>query len=537
MAAYRLEKLSTAALVLSATLTAAQAQEVKLEGRTPAASGPLERVVWALPVEPASLDPAQANEFVIAQVLANACESLFVLDPDFQIQNWLATSVSQPDPTTLIYEIRKDATFWDGTPVTPEDVAFSLARHMDPATKSRWGRYFANVDAITVEGEHAVKVKLKQPDVMFHAVMATSAGSVIKKAHAEAHQNAIGTPQVLPMCSGPFKLAAWNIGSSIQLVRNDSHWNTAFKPLSTRFEFKFVTDTAAQVNGLLTGELQGMYGPTGNAIAGLKKSDEKGLHYGRSFSNYNLIPNQRPSGAPLAVSDKIRQALSLAIDRVAVARSVFAGAALPTLSPAPSASLSYGGDVFPQAIAKLGTPKIDLDAAKVLVAQAGPITQPIVLAYGARSDYQLLATLIQDAGRKIGVPIELKSVPYGQYVAGFFDAKLRDYDMLMMTKNVNMTEPLDFYSVFTPSFDALNFGRYQNKDVIDALAKARAETDPAARARLITSVQDIIVSDKAWIPLVEFTNTVYMHRSVTGAPASYVFPYYPWAAGVGAAAR
>ncbi|HEV2510772.1 hypothetical protein [Bosea sp. (in: a-proteobacteria)] len=85
---------------MSATLTAAQAQENKLEGRTPAAVGPVERVVWALPVEPASLDPAQANEFVIAQVLANACESLFVLDPEFKIQNWLATSVSQPDQAT-----------------------------------------------------------------------------------------------------------------------------------------------------------------------------------------------------------------------------------------------------------------------------------------------------------------------------------------------------------------------------------------------------------------------------------------------------
>ena len=73
--------------MLAAGSTHLSAQEPKLEATTPAASGPVERVVWALPVEPASMDPAMANEFVIAQVLANACENLFVIDPDFEIQS------------------------------------------------------------------------------------------------------------------------------------------------------------------------------------------------------------------------------------------------------------------------------------------------------------------------------------------------------------------------------------------------------------------------------------------------------------------
>lgn len=510
------------------------ANSSNLTARTPPAVGALNHVVWGLLKEPASLDPTQSNEFIINQVLSNLCEQLFVIDPDFKSQPWLASSVTQPNARTYVYEIRKGVHFWDGSPVTVEDVVFSLSRNMDPAVKSRWARYYVNVDKIEADGDSKVRVTLKEPDVMFNAAMATAASAVVQKRHTEAHKGQIGTPPVPPMCSGPFRLQAWNVASSIVMTRNDAHWNAAMKPKAATFEFKFVSDTAAQVNGMLTRQIQGMYGASGSAIAALKKSKNGKLYMGRSFSNYHLIPNQRPDSSATAFTEKLRQALSLAIDRNAIATNAFAGTGVPTLSPAPSATWSYGGNIFPEAMAKVGLPKVDIERAKALIQEAGPISRPLVLGYGARSDIEQVATLIQDAGRKIGMPIELQAMPYGQYVAAFFDPSLRHYDMVVMTKNVNMTEPLDFYSVFTPSFAALNFGKYDNKSLVQMLEQARIEPDPITRARLVVKAQDVIVREKAWIPLVEFANTLYMDNAVTGAPASYVHPYYPWAALVGA---
>jgi peptide/nickel transport system substrate-binding protein len=510
---------------------AAEGEPPALIADTPVAKGPIADVVWALGKEPASLDPAQSNEFVINQVLSNLCETLFVINPDFKVENWLATGVTQPDDKTYLYKIRKDAKFWDGSPVTTADVAFSLQRNLDPNVKSRWARYYINVDKVEAVDDETVKVTLKQPDIMFNSAMATAASAVIKKSHAEANGNVIGTPQVAPMCSGPFKLTAWNTGSSIILEKNKDYWNPTHAALADKFEFKFVVDTSAQVNGLITGQLQGMYGPTGTAIGALKKATAGKLYFGKSFSNYQLIPNMRPDATSVAANEKIRQALSLAINRTAIAAKVFNGAAIPTISPAPSAAFSNMASANPN----LEVPAINLEKAKALVAEAGPIEKPLLLAYGARSDYEMLASLIMDAGRKIGVPIELKAVPYDQYVAAFFDGKLRQNDFMMMTKNINMTDPLDFFSVFTPSFAALNFGHYDNPEVVDRIVKARSETDEAKRSALISEAQNIIVREKAWIPLVEFTNALYMDGSITGAPASYVFPYYPWAAQVGAA--
>jgi len=521
----------TASLVVTCAFGAPDS--AGLQARTPPAAGALKHVVWGLPKEPASLDPTQSNEFIINQVLSNLCEQLFVIDPDFKMQPWLASSVTQPNARTYVYEIRKGVRFWDGSPLTVEDVVFSLKRNMDPAVKSRWARYYVNVDKIEAEGDSKVRVTLKEPDVMFHAAMATAASAVVQQRHTEANKGQIGTAQVPPMCSGPFKLQAWNVASSIVMARNDAYWNTAMKPKATTFEFKFVTDTAAQVNGMLTRQIQGMYGPSGSAVAALHKSKSGKVYMGRSFSNYHLIPNQRPDSSATAFTEKLRQALSLAVDRGAIANNAYAGTGVPTLSPAPSATWSYGGNIFPDAMAKVGPPVVDLEKAKALVREAGPIAKPLVLGYGARSDIEQVATLVQDAGRKIGIPIELKAMPYGQFVASLFDPSLRHYDMLPMTKNVNMTEPLDFYSVFTPSFAALNFGRYENKSLVQLIEQARSEPEPITRARLVVKAQDVIIKEKVWIPLVEFANTLYMDNAVTGAPASYVHPYYPWAALVG----
>ncbi|RWI57092.1 MAG: ABC transporter substrate-binding protein [Mesorhizobium sp.] len=525
--ATKLSPLLLTSFLASAASVAAQSPE--FTART-AAGGPIKSVTWTLLAEPASLDPAQSNEVNINTVLANLCDQLFVIDADFKVQNWLAKSVEQPDSRTYVYKLRTDARFWDDTPVTAEDVAFSLSRNLDPSVKSRWARYYVNVDKIEVVDPETVKVSLKQPDVLFGSAMATAASAVLKKSHVEANNNVIGTKQVRPMCSGPFKLTAWNSGVSMVMEKNQTYWNTGHAAKAERFEFRFIPDAAAQVNSLLTGQTQGTYNPTGTVIAALRRAASGQFYFGRSFLTYQLVPNKRADDTPLLANEDARQALSLAVDRKAIAERIFAGTVVPSVSPVPSAAFGGATDV--------PVPPIDLDKAKALMAKAGALPRPLVLAYPARADQELMATIIMDAGRKIGLPIELKAVPIDQFIASLFDPKLRQYDMVMMNKNINMPDPLDFYAVFAqppsgPKFAPLNFNHYEN-DLID---KARSTIDDGERLRLVRSINDRFIGEKAWIPLIEFANTLYMDKSITGATASYNFSSYPWATDVGAAGK
>ena len=198
--------------------------------RTPAPTGEADLITWGLGKEPSNLDPVRSNDYFINEVLVNACDDLFRLDPDFSVSNGLAVSKSQPDPTTIVYGIRPGVVFWDGKPLTAEDVAYSLSRNLDPAAKSSWTRYYNSVLAIEATGPLEVTVKLKRPDVLFNAAMATAAGAVVQKAQAEANHGVIGTPQVMPMCTGPFKLVHWTPGTSIELARNEQYWDPGHRP-------------------------------------------------------------------------------------------------------------------------------------------------------------------------------------------------------------------------------------------------------------------------------------------------------------------
>ena len=79
-----------------------------------------------------------------------------------------------------------------------------------------------------------------------------------------------------------------------------------------------------------------------------------------------------------------------------------------------------------------------------------------------------------------------------------------------------------------------NYGGYTNDEVADLLTRAKAETDPTTRAKLVVEIQDIFVRDLPWIPLVAPSVRVFENNQLTGAPKSFVYLNYPWAADLGA---
>src|SRR5688500_9027231 len=111
----------------------------ELAATTAPATGELDSVTWNLPFgEPASLDPIKAFNYPENTVVANLCEGLMVMEPDYTITPSLAESVENIDGKTYVYTLRDDVTFWNGNPMTAEDVAFSLRRHLDAEEGSYW---------------------------------------------------------------------------------------------------------------------------------------------------------------------------------------------------------------------------------------------------------------------------------------------------------------------------------------------------------------------------------------------------------------
>lgn len=502
---------------------------------TAAARGDVDGFTWNLPNgEPASLDWARAYDSSPNQVLANMCEGLMRQEPDFSIVPGLAESFEQVDGTTLVYRIRSGVRFWDGRPLTADDVVFSLERHLDPDQGSFWSTpFYSNVASIDRTGELEVTVKLRRPDAIFNRMMATPAGVIGQQAFVESRGRRYGTPKGGIMCTGPYSLEDWKPGTSITLRRNDGYWNAERKAKAGSVTFRFITDESTMIGGLQSGELDGTFQVPPSGVSQLTSASGT-LTFGASTEWFAFRPTEKNG----AVKDpRVMQALSLVLDRESIARVVFGGAAVPAGTPIQPGAYGYGRDVFASAAEQLPAPAVDLEGARALVREAGAAARrPIVIAVMADvRTYGQAAQTLQDAARRVGLEVEVKPIPAAQFTNLYFDKGARaPYDLFVVQQyGAGVAEPLISLSEFTP-LSAYNYGELRDPVVTQGFERGLATYDDARRAELATRAEKALVEAPGLIPIVNLLTSVYQGPKITGSVASLSYLYYPWAADVGA---
>ncbi|MFD7452858.1 ABC transporter substrate-binding protein [Kitasatospora sp. NPDC059827] len=503
----------------------------QLSASTPPAKGEIDSFTWATYAEPPTLDYIQAFDYPQNTILSNVCESLMRWTPQLTLAPGLAEKATNPDPTTWVYDLRSGVHFHDGTVMTADDVVYSLGRQTDPNNAAAWAQTFQNVDSITKTGPLQVTVKLKQADSQFPQYMATAAGVVAAKAGIEAAGKDYGTTGSLD-CTGPFKLGTWAKGQSLELQRFDDYWGTKAK--SKKVVFSFLTDSSARTNAMLTGDVDGGYLIPTESYDRLKKSGPGTLYFGEGLSTVNVnVTNMQG-----ALGDvRVRQALSLALDRSGFVKTGLAGSGTVTGSLTTKAAwASAPDDVRKSAFDGLTPTTQDIDKAKALVKEAGASGKTLVMATSTiGQDVSLLATAVQAAGTKIGLDIQLRTIAPNAFTALFTDAKAREgIDMFPETYYDSITDPLDLLVNFrTGAYQ--NFAGYSDKAYDDLIDQATAEYDPAKRGAIEAKLQQAASQQLLWIPVAEWPTAVFLNKRITGAPTTISYMYYPWAADVGAA--
>ena len=225
---------------------------------TPAGVKPVPSVVWATQREVISLDPALSYGFPEFTADSLMCESLLRQAPDGSMEPGLAT-VANPSPTTMVFTLRPGVRFWDGHPVTPADVVYSLDRNTIPSLAGLYSPVFNRVSSITATGPAQVTIKLKQPDYWLEGELSSMPGIVIEKSFAEKQGKNYGTPAGSIMCTGAYMLKSWTPGVGLVAVRNPHYWDPSVHPLVGQIIIKGVPDIATLTAGLETGAIQGDY--------------------------------------------------------------------------------------------------------------------------------------------------------------------------------------------------------------------------------------------------------------------------------------
>ena len=387
---------------------------------TAAPSAEADSAVWAVYRETSTLDPLFGFDYPDNTALAVACESVLRQNPDLTIGAGLAESAEFVTETSLVVTLRSDVTFWDGTPLTPADVVFSLERQRDPANGGFYSAIFANVTDIAVSGDHEVTITTTGRDMLLRSELAGPVGIVTQQAFVEAAGADYGTAGGGIMCTGPFELTSWAVGEGVTFERYDGYWDTSLPRQLQELTIKGVPDEAALTAGLLTGEIDGTYGLGLSTLDQLRDSGSTTVSEGPGYAISAFIVSNFDG----ALADvRVRQALSMAIDRPGLATQLYKDAAYPARSVGVPGMWGYGKDTFTagwNALPDVSTP--DLEAAKQLVKDAGAEGQTIRLGMsGEIVSIQTSAGEFQRAIEAIGMKAELVSVSAANYINFFID--------------------------------------------------------------------------------------------------------------------
>lgn len=507
---------------------------------TGTATGPLDAVTWSGDYRPPySLDPLKTADYPEETILGNVCEPLLRTSPDYTLHAGIAKDWKQPDPTHLVFDLDPAAHFSDGKPVTADDVVFSLKRNMDPNEASNYADAFNQVSDISANGPSQVTVTLSVPNYVFIRTLGILAGAIVEKANTQAQGQNFGSPTAKLVCAGPFTVGSFDGTNSLVLKKDPNYWDPAHAAKINTLTFTFAQDPQSFVNGLTQGQIQGAFDLPPATVGALQKAGGGKLYVGGQGSttqNVDLVVSKLDG----ALADpRVRQALSLAIDRAGIASTLYSGAADPLYTVAGPGFFQGAPDaaraVYQAAYDKLKTTP-DLKKAADLVTQAGAKGKTATIAYIADgSTFAQLAQVLQQTGSRIGLDLKIVGLPPQQYGSLFTDPKARAaYDGFLTLNYLEFPDPGTMYTSYATKGGIQNFNGYTNSKVESLLAAAVATDDPVARAQDIVQAQDQIGQDLPWIPIVAPRALVWQANGVTGAPLTFSYMSYAWGAAVGA---
>src|SRR5215471_19157695 len=501
---------------------------------TPAGAKPVSSVVWATIRDVISLDPVYDAGYPEYTADSLMCEPLLRQAPDGSLESGLAI-LANPNPTTMVFTLRPGVRFWDGHPVTPADVVYSLDRQMNPKLGGYSEADFSRVAAITATSQSQVTIKLKQADYWLEGELSSIPGTVIEKSFAQKEGKNYGTPAGSIMCTGAYMLRSWTPGVGLVAVRNPHYWNPAVHPLTGQLTIKGVPDIATLTAGLETGAIQGAY--LNNQVSTRTQLEHSGrvrvyLGPGWTADVFAVASLKGVLG-----SLKVRQALSLALNRQAIIDSVYDGAALMPRWLSNPGTFGYGKAVFARAYASSPVLAQNIAEARKLARQAGATGKTITI--GTTSQLAVYAGdtgAWQAAAQAIGLKVVLKSVSAQNFDQFFADPKFRaGIDGVPTPTFGDYADPAALLNQVVLPGGVQNFAGFNDPAITAALEQARSTADPDQRAALMAKAEKLTMQQLPMIPNVAPDTVLVLGKGLTGAVSSSAYLYSPWANSLGRA--
>ncbi|HEX5391207.1 MAG TPA: ABC transporter substrate-binding protein, partial [Burkholderiaceae bacterium] len=349
----RLSALAAAALLA----TGAQAQNLS--------------IAFADPIS--SVDPQLNNHAGDRSLALHFWDSIINSRDGGKLEPALASSWRLVDDKTWEFKLRNDVTWQDGKPFTADDIVFSFQRARNvPGSVASYAGALRSVESVTAKDPHTVIIKTATPNPMLPLeiasvyVVSKHVGEKSKTEDYNAGRAVVGT--------GPYKFVSYTPGDRTVFERNPSHYGP--KPVWDKVIYRFINNGAARTAALLAGDVDVIDKVAVTDVEKLRKNPAVSVYTYPGLRVLLLQPSFRAgsnefitdnAGKPLAENplrdQRVRQALSLAVNRKALVDRVLQGTVTEANQWMPKGSFGFNPDI--PAIAH------NPEQAKKLLADAG----------------------------------------------------------------------------------------------------------------------------------------------------------------------
>lgn len=470
------------------------------------------------------LDPGRDFSNVGSQYYLNTFEPMIGKDYTSPEHKWLpgmATSWTQTSPTTMELKIRQGVKFQNGDPVTIDDVVFSLDRIINatfPFYQVRKRDTLPNMASIEAIDDETVLVTTAKPEPLFEVLLNTQQTSIVPKKYVmglsgdpnELEDSDYEAFALAPVGTGPYRITEYVPNERLVYERFEEYWGE--KAPFEKIVVRRVPELSARITALKGGEVDLITNVPPDQLEAVSSDPSLKVEGMQTPIFHVIIFN--PSN-PAMANPKLRQALSLAIDRDTLNEALWFGKAKV---PSTHTFEQFGELYMPE----LQTFRYDPEEAKRLLAESGYNGE--TLHYDLHAAYytneMLVGQAMQEMWAAIGVKVDLN-------VTEEWTGQDPNMEIRSWSNPMYYSDPAGAFGVmWGPTGNSVSEKRFNPTDeYIAAWERFRFDTDVDVRKTAYSELMQMIADDPPVLPLYQPYESFGLRGNLNWKPQPGHIPY------------
>lgn len=475
--------------------------------------------------DPTSLDPQKISGDWENRIDGDIFEGLVTEDPkDNPIPGQAASWTISPDQKVYTFKLRDGIKWSDGQPVTAEDFVFAFQRLMDPKTAAQYAylQYtIKNAEKInkgeikdpTQLGVKAIddktlEITLENPTPYFLNALMHYTAYPLPKHVVEAKGDAWVKIENI-VTNGPYKPVEWVPGSHVSNVKNDQYYDAKDVKID-KVNFYTLEDQAAALKRYRAGEFDILTSFPADQYDWIQKNLPGQAHVVPFLGTYYYVLN---ATKPPFNDKRVRQALSMAVNREVIGPKILGTGELPMYSWVPPGTANYGEPAY---VSWKDEPyKQKVEEAKKLLKDAGfgpdhPLKAQ--LRYNTNDNHKRIAVAIAAMWKPLGVDIEL----YNTETKVHYDEMQRgEVQIGRAGWLADYNDPINFLNLLSTGVE-MNYGRWSNPEYDALIKQGNEEIDLKKRAEIYKKAEQLALDDSAAIPIYYYVSQNIVAPKVEG---------------------